>query len=89
FGPVLDGIAGSSRYASTSHSERVTSSSRSSRSSDHRRFRRDSPEYDTHEGRIPYLQDRIMINKHHVTSSSRIIKEQKKQEVKEDMGLIP
>ncbi|GKE62404.1 hypothetical protein Tco_1512771, partial [Tanacetum coccineum] len=38
---------GSARYASTSHSERVTPSSRSFRSSDHRRSRRDSPEYDT------------------------------------------
>ncbi|GKC25693.1 hypothetical protein Tco_1027843 [Tanacetum coccineum] len=47
--------------ASTSHSERVTPSSRSSRSSDHRRSRDDSPEYDRREGRdvsLRYSDDR-------------------------------
>ncbi|PWA41532.1 DNA/RNA helicase, DEAD/DEAH box type, N-terminal [Artemisia annua] len=41
----------SARYVSTSHSEHVTPSSRSSRSDDHRRSRRYSPEYDRREGR--------------------------------------
>ncbi|GKF09544.1 hypothetical protein Tco_0043768 [Tanacetum coccineum] len=41
----------SARYASTSHAKRVTSS-RSSISGDHRRSRRDSPEYDRREVRV-------------------------------------
>ncbi|GJW17513.1 hypothetical protein Tco_0024949 [Tanacetum coccineum] len=41
----------STRYASTSLSERGTPSSRSSRSGDHQCFRRDSPEYDRRDGR--------------------------------------
>ncbi|GJX07312.1 hypothetical protein Tco_0195244 [Tanacetum coccineum] len=41
----------SARYASTSHAERDTPS-RSSRSGDRRRSRRDSPEYDRHQGRV-------------------------------------
>ncbi|GJZ92657.1 pre-mRNA-splicing factor ATP-dependent RNA helicase DEAH7 [Tanacetum coccineum] len=47
--------------ASTSHFERVTPSSRCSRSSDHRRSRDDSPEYDRREGRdvsMRYSDDR-------------------------------
>ncbi|GKF03814.1 hypothetical protein Tco_0034482, partial [Tanacetum coccineum] len=39
-------------YASTSHLERITPSSRSSRSGDHRCSRRESPEYDRREGRV-------------------------------------
>ncbi|GJZ26681.1 hypothetical protein Tco_0570934 [Tanacetum coccineum] len=42
----------SARYASTSLSERVTPSTRSSRSGDHRSSRRDSTEYDRCEGRV-------------------------------------
>ncbi|GJZ46007.1 hypothetical protein Tco_0593603 [Tanacetum coccineum] len=41
--------------------QRVTPSSRRSRSSDHRRSRRDSPEYDSHEGRAVsrrYIDDK-------------------------------
>ncbi|GKC49733.1 hypothetical protein Tco_1072478 [Tanacetum coccineum] len=49
---VLAGIAGSARYASTLVSERGTPSSRSSRSGDHQRPRRDSPEYDRRDGRV-------------------------------------
>ncbi|GJX50105.1 hypothetical protein Tco_0276950, partial [Tanacetum coccineum] len=41
---------------------RVTPSSRSSRSGDHHRSRRDSPEYDRHEGRVetvPYCRSEL------------------------------
>nr|GEY27533.1 protein root primordium defective 1 [Tanacetum cinerariifolium] len=51
----------SARYASTSLSELGTPSSRSSRSGDHCRSRRDSPEYDRREGRVvsrKYSDDR-------------------------------
>ncbi|GJX62007.1 hypothetical protein Tco_0294907 [Tanacetum coccineum] len=41
----------SARYVSTSLFERGTPSSRSSRSGDHQRFRRDSLEYDRRDGR--------------------------------------
>ncbi|GJS18439.1 hypothetical protein Tco_0412911, partial [Tanacetum coccineum] len=50
----------SARYASTSHSERVTPS-RSSTSGDHQCSRRDSPEYDRRDGRAisrKYIDER-------------------------------
>ncbi|GKA59732.1 retrovirus-related pol polyprotein from transposon TNT 1-94 [Tanacetum coccineum] len=50
----------SARYASTSHAERDTPS-RSSKSSDHRRSRRDSPDYDRHQGRVVLRRHIVMI----------------------------